>query len=104
VLFRRAVTAAVTLWREVPPRTEDSDLLSSLLPPELRRVLSLSLDLRHCFVLRMLVGLSPQECSRLLHLDSRRVDEVAGAAAKELARIGQNEAQLSTESRSTVAA
>jgi DNA-directed RNA polymerase specialized sigma24 family protein len=59
----------------------------SFLPPELQAVLGLSPLLRRCFVLRMLEGLSGQVCARLLHVDSRLVDQCTRAAVKSLPAI-----------------
>jgi len=57
------------------------------LPVELKRVLTLPARLRHCFVLRILGGLSREECERLNLPDS---DGCAGAAALELARMRES--------------
>ena len=57
------------------------------LAPQLRSVLNLQDDLRRCFVLRTLVGLSAQKCAVLLNLSPESVNERAGTAAKELAQI-----------------
>jgi DNA-directed RNA polymerase specialized sigma24 family protein len=64
-----------------------SESRQSYLPAELRAVLSLSPLLRRCFVLRMLAGLPRQVCSRLLHVDSRLVDQCTRAAVKILPAI-----------------
>ena len=57
------------------------------LAPQLRSVFNLQDDLRRCFVLRTLVGLSAQKCAVLLNLSPESVNERAGTAAKELAQI-----------------
>jgi hypothetical protein len=88
-LFLGTVVAALDRRYEASAQTEDLDQVSSILPIELMRVSRLSLDLRRCFILRVLAGFSREECSRLLHLEVRRVDEAASAAAQELARICQ---------------
>jgi len=69
------------------PRLEDLERASSILPFELRRVLHLPPALRHCFVLRFLVGLSREACARLLRLEIRQVDERARTAMLELPTI-----------------
>jgi hypothetical protein len=61
-----------------------------LLPPELQRVLFLPVRLRHCFVLRVLAGLSLEICSQLLRMD---IDQITGAtaeAARQLVLVPQD--------------
>jgi hypothetical protein len=58
----------------------------SSVPIELQGVLNLSKDLRRCFVLRVLVGMSRQACARLLRLNARRVDQYTCAALQCLSR------------------
>ena len=69
---------------------EDLACASSMLPFELRHVLHLPTALRHCFVLRFLVGLPREDCARLLHLEIRQVDERARTAMLELPTIHRN--------------
>jgi DNA-directed RNA polymerase specialized sigma24 family protein len=86
-LVRGAITAAVTAGRAAPAKRRDSDPASSALPPELRRVLRLPTDLRHCFVLRILAGLSREDCAQLLTLSIPAVDERTCDAARRLAGV-----------------
>jgi hypothetical protein len=86
-LFLASVKAAIASRRQATEQPEELDRASSILPPELVRVLRLSLDLRHCFVLRVLAGLSREDCARLLHLGIEHVDEGTSAAARTLAGI-----------------
>jgi DNA-directed RNA polymerase specialized sigma24 family protein len=58
----------------------------SWLPIQLQRVLLLPRDLRHAFVLRLLLGLTRDECSRLLQLDNGKLDEYVAQAATFLAQ------------------
>ena len=60
-----------------------------ILPPELRRVLSLSSADRKCFVLRMLMGLTPELTSEILNLHKDEVDEALCRAVRDLPRGGQ---------------
>jgi DNA-directed RNA polymerase specialized sigma24 family protein len=90
-LLRGVVHAAIE------PRSEAANQLpeelgraSSMLPFELRRVLHLPQALRHCFVLRFLVGLPREVCARLLHLEIRQVDERARTAMLQLPTIQRN--------------
>src|SRR5437016_1343389 len=87
-LFRRAVNAAIEPQSEPSeqPR-EELERASAVLPFELRRVLHLPPALRHCFVLRFLVGLSCEACARLLPLEICQVDERARTAMLELPTI-----------------
>jgi DNA-directed RNA polymerase specialized sigma24 family protein len=57
------------------------------LPAELRSVLALPPQLRRCFVLRILIGLSQQVCARLLYLRSYEVNQYTSAALKCLPAI-----------------
>ncbi len=90
-LFLRAIKAAITAGRQASARVQDFDLASSVLPLELRRVLRLPLDLRHCFVLRFLAGFSREDCAKILHLKMERVDDGVCAAAQALAGIVEAE-------------
>jgi len=62
---------------------EDMDKAAFLLPSELGRIVRLAPRLRHGFVLRMLLGLSREECARLNVADA---DLSAGCAAQQLAQ------------------
>ncbi len=87
-LLRATVNAALEPQREASERTpEQLERASSMLPLELRRVLHLSTDLRHCFVLRVLMGLPRQACARLLRLDDGQIDERTCTAMLELPAI-----------------
>ncbi|MBZ5593524.1 MAG: hypothetical protein LAP39_14875 [Acidobacteriia bacterium] len=90
-LLRRAVNAAIEPPLEtVEQPSEDLERASSSLPCELRRVLHLRPALRHCFVLRFLVGLPREVCARLLHLEVPQIDERARTAMLELPTIQKN--------------
>jgi hypothetical protein len=67
------------------PSELQSDVAS--LPPELRRVLRLSLDLRRSYVLRFLVGLSREVCARMLNRDIHQIDDLVCASARALAGL-----------------
>lgn len=58
-----------------------------MLPFELRRVLSIAPDRRRCFVLRILAAILREECAGLLGISAAAVDELACAAARELAGL-----------------
>jgi hypothetical protein len=88
-LFLDALRAAVRLEAQAPARVEEPGYVPAILPLELQRVLHLPLDLRRCFVLRVLVGLPREECSRLLQVDSQHVDEGARGAMRELVGLEQ---------------
>jgi DNA-directed RNA polymerase specialized sigma24 family protein len=72
-----------------PP--EEMAYASSLLPVELQRVLRLPMDLRHCFVLRLLLAMPREFCARLLGLDVGTMDRDTSLAAQALAQIVQGE-------------
>src|SRR5260370_36890775 len=56
----------------------------SILPLELQRLFLLAPNYRDCFVLRALIGLSPELCSGILHLSIHEVDNALYAALQEL--------------------
>jgi hypothetical protein len=90
-LLRGTVTAALELQYETLEQTpEQLEHASHMLPIELRRVLHLSTDLRHCFVLRVLVGLPREICARLLRLDAGQIDERTCTAMLELPAVQRN--------------
>ena len=60
--------------------------IPSILPPELRRLFSLSSVDRKCFVLRMLMGLTPEVTSGILNLYRDEVDEALCRAVRDLPR------------------
>jgi hypothetical protein len=96
-LFREAVNAAIKPQSETSKeRPEELERASSMLPFDLRRVLHLPQALRHCFVLRFLVGLQREACARLLHLEICQVDERARKAMLELPTIQRNGEVLRT--------
>jgi DNA-directed RNA polymerase specialized sigma24 family protein len=55
-----------------------------LLPPELRRLFMLPPLLRDCFVLRILVGLSPEVCTELLDVSITEFEDAVCAALNQL--------------------
>jgi len=90
-LLRGVVAAALETQPETPePTPEQVERASSILPSELRRVLHLPTNLRHCFVLRMLMGLPREVCARLLRLDAGQIDERTCTAMLELPGIQKN--------------
>jgi hypothetical protein len=60
----------------------------SLLPAELRRLFLLTPNDRDCFVLRVLIGLSSELCSGILHLSIHEVEDALFTALPELLCIG----------------
>ena len=57
------------------------------LPFELGRVLYLPSDLRHCYVLRILRGLSREVCAWLLHADDQQISKRTESALDRLAGV-----------------
>jgi len=72
-LLLRTVRSAIQVYGDFSDQFADT---FSILPFELRRVLLLAPNLRRSFVLRVLLGMTPEICSDLLHLT---VHEVEGA-------------------------
>jgi hypothetical protein len=81
VLFQRAILAAVAC----PLGVASSP--GPLLPTELLPVLDLEHDLRRCFVLRILIGMSRHDCSRLLRFSDRTVNDYTCSALRRLAAL-----------------
>lgn len=81
-LFGYALYGAVEASDE--PRSESTGWP---MPAELQAVLNLARDLRHCFVLRVLIGMSRQACAQLLGFKVRRVDVCTLAAMRQLAGV-----------------
>ena len=64
----------------------DDSLLD--LPPELAQVSQMPAELRHCFVLRVLVGASPELCVSILGQRIDEIDECVCRAMIHIAREG----------------
>ena len=87
-LFRRVLDAAANdRHSSVAPGAKTGDPAETSLPPELQGVLNLSSQLRRCFVLRTLVGLSRPACARLLDLNGGGVDRYTSEAFESLANL-----------------
>ena len=78
------VRTSIVPSRRSRPAVADTESASSILAPELKRILLLAPYFRQALVLRVLLGLSEDECERL---NVRNASERACAAVKELARI-----------------
>ena len=67
-------------------RTKSADAPDALelLPPELRRLFMLQPLSRDCFVLRILVGLSPELCAELLDVSITEFEDAVCAALNQL--------------------
>jgi len=88
VLFEKALAMAARA--RIEPASSywnERDVAGSCLPVELQRVLRLARPLRRCFVLRVLVGLPPRVCAKLLRSDSRRVDRYSCDASRYLGAL-----------------
>ena len=79
----QAMLLAAVATRPARFQQQETELLS--LPAELRGVLLLPPELRQSFVLRLLLGLSVSQCSKMLSLDARQVESNAVSAALALA-------------------
>ncbi|HEX4169623.1 MAG TPA: hypothetical protein VHZ55_29520 [Bryobacteraceae bacterium] len=84
-LLRETVRASTRASVGLPEQQEEElKQASSMVPCELQHVLRLPRDLRLCFVLRFLVGLSRRVCARLLHVKLSQIDEDTFAALRQL--------------------
>jgi hypothetical protein len=61
--------------------------ISITLPAELQNVLNLSSKLRHCFVSRVLLGLSKETCCQMLQVDDDELEKFVSSATVELAGV-----------------
>ena len=86
-LFTDCVRASLATGRQ-SKASEDTEDVSSILAPELKRILMLPSYLRYGLVLRVLLGLSDGDCARL---GVRNASWRARAAVQELARIREAE-------------
>ena len=76
-------------------RTKSSDGPSEIecLPPELRRLFMLQPLPRYCFVLRVLVGLSPEVCAELLEVSDTEFENAVYRALTQLPLLCSPKAQ-----------
>jgi hypothetical protein len=65
---------------------DQSEQPFSMLPFELQRLFLLVPKNRDCFVLRVLIGLTPAQCSEMLHLSISEVEDSLYTAVQELPR------------------
>jgi hypothetical protein len=77
------VEAVSSILRRRTKSAHDPDALE-LLPPELRRLFMLPPLSRACFVLRILVGLSPEACAELLDISITEFEDTVCAALNQL--------------------
>ena len=63
--------------------------ISVTLPAELQNVLSLPLRLRHCFVLRVLIGLPRETCHQMLQVNDDELEKSVSSAVVQLAAMGK---------------
>jgi len=75
-------TVGSTLRRRA--NSADAPVAAQLLPAELRRLLRLQPLLRDCFVLRILLGLSPEVCMGLLNISVIEFEDAFYKALKQL--------------------
>ena len=85
VFLLETVKAAIQ-WR--PNSTHRSQQPPSCLPLELRRLLLLAPISRDCFVLRILLGLTPRTCSAILQLTIEEARQTLCAALEALPFLG----------------
>jgi len=88
-ILRTSAAAALHARQRYRRRPGETAQSSSLVPGELRRVLQLPSNLRHCFVLRFLIAMPREFCAQLLGLDASALDRDTWMAARALAQIVQ---------------
>ena len=84
VFLLETIKAAIRRRAGVSHQTQ---LRSAHLPWELRRLFLLAPISRDCFVLRILVGIPVETCSRILHRGVEEIEDVLCAALQELPRL-----------------
>lgn len=87
VLLRETVSAAIERRPEVQVALEELRRPSSILPGELLPLMYLSPHLRHCYVLRILLGWPSEIAAKLLHLDVFQMEALTRAAMLRLSYI-----------------
>jgi hypothetical protein len=85
-VFRRVIQWAVDP-QDQRSRGVIDEASVRILPFELGCVLHLPSDLRHCYVLRILVGLSREVCAWVLHTDLEQISQRTQSAVNGLAQI-----------------
>jgi hypothetical protein len=76
-----------------PTKSPDGPHEVECLPPELRRLFKLQPLLRHCFVLRILVGLSPEFCAELLEVSVTEFEDAVYEALTQLPLLCSSKTQ-----------
>lgn len=89
-LLREVMTASIAS-KIHEERVEEAERDSSWLPSALRRVLRLSRNLRHCFVLRVLAGLPREVCALMLQTGPQQIDELVCDSVQALAVFSRSE-------------
>ena len=89
-LLLEVMAAAIAPSVEAGQQPKDRECASAMLPSELRPVLGLPLDLRKCFVLRVLMSTPRESCVRLLELNSNELDQNTCLAAEALAQAAKD--------------
>ena len=101
VFLLETVKAAI---QRRPDSAHQSQQPPSCLPLELRRLFLLEPISRNCFVLRILLGLTPRTCSGILHLTIEEAHQALCAALQALpllelaTRVGHDPVPLETGS------
>lgn len=86
-VFRRVIQWSVDPREPQRSRTGIDEASVRILPFELGCVLYLPSHLRHCYVLRILVGLSREVCAWLLHTDVQQISQRTQSALNMLAEV-----------------
>lgn len=99
-VFRRVIQWAVDPQEQRSCRVIDEASVR-VLPFELGRVLHLPPGLRHCYVLRILVGLSREVCAWLLHVDVEQIGHRTQSAVNGLVQVNASVGGSKRRSRFT---
>ena len=79
-LVEQTAMSSIRLRAEFPERSEGV----SILPLELKRLLLLAPICRDCFILQVLIGLTPATCSGILHISQQEREDALHMALQNL--------------------
>ena len=89
-LLEQTAKSSIRRRAEFPERAE----WVSILPLELKRVLLLAPIYRDCFVLQVLIGLTPATCSEILHLSQQECEDALQRAFQNLPFIETSDVRV----------
>lgn len=86
----RAIELAIRMSEDKVLALDEHEETGLELPPELQRIFEMPANLRHCFVLRVLLGVGAGPCAAILGRQINEVHESTSAAILSLAGLEQH--------------